>query len=140
MIAISRRSDAVSSYEYGCDLRRLFPWPGVGDPLWGAAVASVRPSEATTAHSHDEEEAFLVLRGHGTITIDDVSEKVSAGDLIYLPRHSHHSMRNDSDDDRLEFLTIFWGSREANLRMIEMAAALAAKLEPPRTVEVLIAE
>ena len=108
--------------------------------MWGAAVASVRPSEATTAHSHDEEEAFLVLRGHGTITIDDVSEKVSAGDLIYLPRHSHHSMRNDSDDDRLEFLTIFWGSREANLRMIEMAAALAAKLEPPRTVEVLIAE
>ena len=116
---IARSDDAKTQYEYGCDLRQLYPWPGVADPLWGSAIASVRGGEATTLHSHDEEETFIILRGRGKISVDGETQNVGSGDVIYLPRNSKHRIVNVSPDERLEFLTIFWGSPEAHARMKE---------------------
>ncbi|MCF4130072.1 cupin domain-containing protein [Methylobacterium sp. SyP6R] len=127
---IARAKDATSSYEYGCDLRRLYPWADVADPLWGSAIASVRPSESTTPHSHDEEETFLILDGAGIITVDDESSPIEAGDVIYLPRFSHHTVRNTSSLVPLRFLTIFWGSPEANARLMHIADQLKASTQP----------
>jgi mannose-6-phosphate isomerase-like protein (cupin superfamily) len=120
---ILRAADAPSSFLYGCDLRRLYPWPGVAEPLWGSAIASVRPGECTTEHGHDEEETFIILSGSGTISIDGEVQPIGRGDVIYLPRHSRHFVANGSADAPLEFLSIFWGSPEANARMAEMVAA-----------------
>jgi gentisate 1,2-dioxygenase len=129
---IDRAREAKSKYEYGCDLRRVYPWAGVTDPLfWGSSIASVRPSEATTPHSHDEEETFFILTGRGEITIDGETEQVEKGDVIYLPRHSHHTIRNLSDSEPLEFLDIYWGSPEANARTVEMLSA--RETEPSRS-------
>jgi mannose-6-phosphate isomerase-like protein (cupin superfamily) len=121
---IARARNAQTTYEYGCDLRRLYPWAGVADPLWGSAIASVRPGEATTPHAHDEEETFIILAGTGTITIDGTADRVETGDVIYLPRGSSHTIANASTSERLDFLTIFWGSPEARARMAEEVAAL----------------
>jgi mannose-6-phosphate isomerase-like protein (cupin superfamily) len=123
---IARAAEASTSYEFNCDLRRLFPWTGVADPLWGSAIASVRPNEATSPHSHDEEETFIILGGAGVISIDERTESVQRGDVIYLPRHSRHTIQNTSAEQPLEFLTIWWGSPEANSRMVDMARALIA--------------
>jgi mannose-6-phosphate isomerase-like protein (cupin superfamily) len=120
---IARARSAQTAYEYGCDLRRLYPWAGVADPLWGSAIASVRPGEATTPHAHDEEETFIILAGTGTITIDGAADQVETGDVIYLPRGSRHTIANASISERLDFLTIFWGSPEARARMAEEVAA-----------------
>lgn len=119
--------EARSDYEYGCDLRRLYPWPGVADPLWGGAIASVRPGESTSPHAHDEEETFLFLSGRGEMTINDEVEEVTAGDIVFIPRNSHHTVRNLSDEARLDFLSIFWGSPEANKRTLAMADELRAE-------------
>ncbi|MES2939160.1 MAG: cupin domain-containing protein [Pseudomonadota bacterium] len=123
---ILRAANAATSFEYNCDLRRLYPWPGVSDPLWGSSMASVRPDSATTPHSHDEEETFLILSGAGRIDIDGKSSDVARGDVIYLPRHCRHFITNVSADAPLEFLTIYWGSPEANARMERMVAASEA--------------
>jgi len=128
-VKIARCREANIAYEYGCDLRRLFPWAGVADPLWGSALASVRPNEATTPHSHDEEETFIILSGGGDISVDGQMASVERGDVIYLPRNSHHTIRNTSSTAPLEFITIFWGSPEANARMVEMARAQAGAPE-----------
>lgn len=113
--------DAVRNFEYGCDLRRIFPWEGVVNPLWGSAIASVRPLEGTTPHSHDEHETFLILSGEGEIRVDGDVQLIRSGDVVYLPPNSCHEVRNLADDRPLEFLTIFWGSAEANERMFAMA-------------------
>lgn len=121
---IQYSKEATSHYEYGCDMRRLYPWNNVAEPLWGNAICSVRPGESTTPHDHDEEETFLIQSGLGVITVDGEAAEVEAGDLIYLPRHSTHTIENRSQDQPLEFLTIFWGSPEANERMVQMAQDL----------------
>lgn len=123
---IQFRRDATSKFEYGCDMRRLYPWASVVDPLWGSAIASVRPGECTTPDFHDEHETFLVLSGRGEITVDDEVQEISDGDVVYLPPNSHHVVRNLSDEHRLEFLSIFWGSPEANERMLGMVDAMRA--------------
>lgn len=123
---IQHAKQAETKYEYGCDLRRLFPWDGVADPLWGSAIASVRPGEQTTPHDHDEDETFLILSGSGLITVDDETTEIEAGDVVFLPRGSHHSVRNLGEEERLEFLTIFWGSPEANERMVGIVRGMTA--------------
>lgn len=125
---IDRAREAKTKYEYGCDLRRVYPWAGVSDPLfWGSGIASVRPNEATHPHSHDEEETFFILSGRGEITIDGQSDQVERGDVIYLPRNSYHTIRNLSDSEPLEFLNIYWGSPEANAQTAEMLRAKEAE-------------
>src|SRR5437660_6788720 len=67
---LQRFRDSQPKYEYGCDLRRIYPWSEVASPVWGTAIASVRPNECTTPHSHNEFETFLVLSGQGRMTIE----------------------------------------------------------------------
>jgi mannose-6-phosphate isomerase-like protein (cupin superfamily) len=123
---VSFARDARPTYEYGCDLRRLYPWDGVSNPLWGSAIATVRPGESTTPHSHDEEETFVVISGTGMMQIADEQAEVGPGDVIYLPRNTHHTIVNRSDSEALQFITIFWGSPEANERMIALSRQFAA--------------
>lgn len=125
MIVLSKARDAKSQYEYGCDLRRLYPWAGVSNPLWGSAIATVRPSESTTLHAHDEDETFIIFSGNGTMTVDADTADVGPGDVIFLPRNCHHMIKNNSDSEPLQFLSIFWGSPEADARMVKMARQLS---------------
>ncbi|MBN8501833.1 MAG: cupin domain-containing protein [Sphingomonadales bacterium] len=114
MIHIDREADSKSSYEYGCDLRRLFPWQGVCDPTyWGGAIASVRPGEATTWDCHDEMETFILIEGRGVIEIDEESEPVSACDVIVIPRNSRHRIKNEDQNRNLKFVSIYWDSPAA---------------------------
>lgn len=118
---IARAQDASAKYEYGCDLRRLYPWPGVSDPVyWGAAIASVRPGEATSPHSHDEYETFIVLSGQGRMRILHELQQVGAGDVILIPKQHDHQITNISSEQPLVFLTIFWDSPEARQGMLQM--------------------
>ena len=114
---INRAKDAVVNYEYGCDLRRLYPWPGVASPVWGSAIAAVRPGEATEPHAHDECETFIVLSGHGRMEIQEETALLEDGDVVFIPRNRTHCFRNVSDHDPLVFISIYWDSPEARARM-----------------------
>lgn len=117
---IQRFREAATKYEYGCDLRRIYPWAEVASPFWGTAIASVRPGECTMPHSHNEFETFLVLSGRGQMTIENESEEMEAGDVVFIPKDKNHRFANLSDRDPLVFLTIFWDSPEARERMAEL--------------------
>ena len=119
---IQRGRDALVKYEYGCDLRRLYPWSGVASPVWGSAIASVRPAETTTPHAHDEAETFLVLSGRGRMEIDGEADVLEDGDVVFIPKGTTHRFQNLSGDAPLVFLSIFWDSPEARERMRRLVA------------------
>jgi mannose-6-phosphate isomerase-like protein (cupin superfamily) len=115
---IARKGESKSQYEYGCDLRRIYPWPGTCDPgYWGAAMASVRQGEATTIDSHDEFETFIIISGKGLMEIGEEAEVVTDGDVILIPKNCSHRIRNVDDREPLVFLSIFWDSEEAREKM-----------------------
>ena len=121
---IARQSEAQDKYEYGCDLRRLYPWPGTCDPLyWGAALATVRPGEATTLDQHDESETFLIISGRGSMEIEEESEAVGPGDMVLIPKNKRHRIVNLDSGQPLVFISIFWDSPEARRGIIERLTA-----------------
>jgi quercetin dioxygenase-like cupin family protein len=56
------------------------------------------PGQGTVAHHHvDEDEAFLVLEGRGTISVDDENFAVEKHSLVFAPVGSKHGLQADRD-------------------------------------------
>ncbi len=119
---LQRANDAQVKYEYGCDLRRIYPWGGVASPVWGTAIASVRPGESTDPHAHNEFETFLVLSGKGKMFLGDEAEELVTGDVVFIPKEKPHRFANLSSEEPLVFLSIWWDSPEARERMAELVS------------------
>lgn len=50
--------------------------------------------------SHEgAEQAYVVVRGTGTMNVSGDAQSVSEGDLILVPPATEHSIRNDGSDD-----------------------------------------
>ena len=50
--------------------------------------------------SHEEaEQAYVVVRGTGTMSVAGDTQSVSEGDLILVPPATEHSVRNDGEED-----------------------------------------
>jgi mannose-6-phosphate isomerase-like protein (cupin superfamily) len=49
-------------------------------------------------HSHEEsEQAYVVVRGAGTMSVAGDTQEVGEGDLILVPPATDHSIRNDGE-------------------------------------------
>jgi methionyl-tRNA synthetase len=56
------------------------------------------------------------------MTIEDETEEMVAGDVVFIPKDKNHRFANTSGTDPLVFLTIFWDSPEARERMAELVS------------------
>ncbi|MRU17097.1 cupin domain-containing protein [Roseovarius sp. A21] len=109
---VQRKSDATTSFEYNCHLRRLYPWAGVADtkrPVseFGAVWVTVDPMTDADDHDHDEEETFIVIAGTARFEMEGQSTLLHPGDVGYVPRYWHHRMANPGTEP-LTFIDIYW--------------------------------
>src|SRR5262245_36234816 len=91
--------EALESEPHGVWFRDLYPWDAIDHTPFGSSLAIVEPGGRTMLHSHDPAETFIICRGAGTISVDQQSEPVAPGDVIYLPPGCVHDLRNDSPTD-----------------------------------------
>ncbi|KEO82585.1 class I tRNA ligase family protein [Tumebacillus flagellatus] len=105
---ILRAQDSTVTQEYGIQCRRLYPWKDVVQPPFGSLLGVVEPGETSSPHNHHEGETFFIVRGSGLMKVDDETAEVSAGDLIYMPAFTKHSLKNTSATEQLVFLTVWW--------------------------------
>ncbi|BET98879.1 cupin domain-containing protein [Xenorhabdus taiwanensis] len=101
-------------YEYGLDGIRTFPWRNVNTPI-GSGYCIVRPFTETLPHINqpdDEDELFIGIQGHALVVIDDKEYPFTQGDQVFIPRGSHHYVRNNSDQP-FHFFTIWWNQAGA---------------------------
>ena len=93
-------------------------------PMRGNAVhittgmAALPPGFTTKAHSHAAEEIALFLRGSGTVDIDGVAHRVSAGTLLVTPSDLVHVTHSDPGDAPLIVLW-FYAPPGSEARWIE---------------------
>lgn len=109
---VQRSDDAGFTFEYNCNMRRIYPWTGVANtkrPMteFGLVWVEVDPGTAVDAHEHDEEETFLILSGRAQLELEGQVTTLSAGDVVYIPRYWRHQMRNPFAD-KLVFADIYW--------------------------------
>ena len=68
-------------------------------------VVEWQPGNKGTMVAHKEkEQTFFMLRGHGEVTVDGVTEKVKPGDLVFVPRNTAHT--TESFDQTLSYLCL----------------------------------
>ncbi len=54
------------------------------------------PGQGTVEHHHiNDDEAFFVIEGEGTITVDDESFEVGTHDLVFAPKGARHGLQAD---------------------------------------------
>ena len=68
------------------------------------AYATVAPESTTIPHSLEQSEAYYILKGTGKMTVGLETEKVSAGDTVFIPPNTVHYIQNTSSSEPLEFL------------------------------------
>ena len=69
------------------------------------AYGVLKPGKVIELHTDPYEEIYYLLQGRGTMTVGDDQQKVSAGDVIWLPYGVPHSLANDGDEDCITLVT-----------------------------------
>lgn len=82
---------------------------GIQAPF-GHAWGHLGPHSAMAGHSHATEEVYFVHRGQGVVVVGDEERSVTAGEVIEIPPHTYHTMRNESDGELLWF-ALWWEQR-----------------------------
>lgn len=81
--------------------RRPFP-----NDIKDAFVAWTRlqPNSAVGRHIQRGWELYYIVSGEGRFTLDDEESEVRAGDLLFTPDGSWHSIENTGDDELVIFV------------------------------------
>ena len=83
----------------------LHPDKAALDIRYSLAYAVLHPGKASQTHRLKTSEVYYVLEGEGIMHINDESEKVHAGQVIYIPPHAKQFIQNTGKLD-LKFLCI----------------------------------
>jgi len=98
---------------YNVLAQRLPRLDGAQEPYEGGAWVVVAPGTTMTEHVNPagESELFYVVEGSGLLRIDGEKDRtVKFGDTVFIPPHHGHSLVNTTDE-RLVFLSLWWGGR-----------------------------
>jgi methionyl-tRNA synthetase len=77
--------------------------PGVG---LSVAWVEVAGGSAQEVHAHEEEQAYLVVRGRGMMRVGEEEAEVTEGDLVHVPSGVSHGLANASGEERLVYASI----------------------------------
>ena len=58
----------------------------------------VEPGSEQAPHRHDSEQAYIVIQGFGQMMVGEEEEKVSRGDMVYIPPGILHGIKNISQE------------------------------------------
>jgi len=105
---IRKLEPAHFAREYDILTQRQYPWADVVKPPFGSLVGVIEPGNTSKPHNHHEGETFFIVSGRGLMKVDEETAEVEAGDLIYMPPFTTHSLTNLSETDNLTFLTVWW--------------------------------
>ena len=76
----------------------LFNWQDVDTPCRQISIASFHAGDVCEEHRHETlDEHFYWLKGQGCFVIDGETIPFSAGDYIYVPAKSNHSIFISAD-------------------------------------------
>jgi methionyl-tRNA synthetase len=111
----------------------IYPWPNVVSPPFSTTACIVEPGQATDPHNHFEAESFFITKGKGKITVGKEVAEVEAGDVIYFPPGSHHTLANESEEP-LHFFTFYWKDEQVLNRALVQQAEAEMATRPKRVL------
>ncbi len=93
MLITNRRNTSFGQYE-GFTTHLLVGERNSGSTEISIQITDVEPDGMQFLHSHEQEQCYYIVSGTGRITIDNVSEGVTAGDAVFIPSNAVHGIKN----------------------------------------------
>jgi mannose-6-phosphate isomerase-like protein (cupin superfamily) len=69
-----------------------------------AGIVWVQPNARIHEDSHEFDEVYYVIRGEAEVVVEDVPQRMEAGDVVLIPARKRHHVRNSGDG----VFEIFW--------------------------------
>lgn len=99
MKIINREHAAIIRTPHGSEIRPLMDRTTSGIAQCSLAEETLPAGARVGRHYHVEtEEVYYIVRGEGRMTIDDEVCDVKAGDCIFIPRGSVHTLENTGSE------------------------------------------
>jgi len=96
---VVRREDGRLFDALGAPVWRLVHPKTVGSSQLGVSLCLMEPGDVVRRHSHDYEEAYYVIRGTGTMTLEGEGEiRLEPGLAVYVPPGRVHGQVADGDE------------------------------------------
>ncbi len=88
----------------------------IGESLLEAELVCYEPGQVTQEHFHThQEELYYIVEGSGTVTIGGETRAITAGDLVFSPADTPHSI-GAGDERMVMFFVKGPGQAEARER------------------------
>lgn len=95
MIIVNRQQAAIINTPHGSEIRPLIDRTTSSIERCSLAEEVLPAGKSVSRHYHLEtEEVYYILHGEGRMTVGSEVKEVSAGDAIFIPRGSTHTLEN----------------------------------------------
>lgn len=68
---------------------------------------TVKPHCALGGATHEEDEIYYILSGHGKLKLDETIVSIGPNQIVFIPAGCFHALDNSESDEDLAILT-FW--------------------------------
>lgn len=79
---------------------------------FSSRLVNVPPGESTNPHNHHDVEMWIILNGKGLLHSNGKDYFVNEGEIVYFDPLDSHVITNQSTNELLQFLTIWWEDME----------------------------
>jgi mannose-6-phosphate isomerase-like protein (cupin superfamily) len=99
MLILNRNNSKVINTPHGSEIRPLMDRTTSAIQKCSLAEEILPAGSAVGRHFHREtEEIYYILSGSGEMTVGSETEKVSAGDAVYIPANNIHTLNNTGSE------------------------------------------
>ncbi|MGI9105914.1 MAG: cupin domain-containing protein [Pyrinomonadaceae bacterium] len=99
MLIVNRQQAAVIETPHGSEIRPLIDRTTSEIELCSLAEEVLPVGASVGRHHHVEtEEIYYLLAGRGRMTVATETREVAAGDAVFIPRGTIHTLENTGDE------------------------------------------
>jgi mannose-6-phosphate isomerase-like protein (cupin superfamily) len=105
IVKVVRESEGQTFVQETCRATILLSPDNVASRGMDLGILHLQPRSKTLPNMHPRsEEMFYLLKGKGTITVEDETEEIEAGVAIYIPENVVHHFENTQDGEMVFIL------------------------------------
>jgi mannose-6-phosphate isomerase-like protein (cupin superfamily) len=105
LVKVVRENEGRTFVQETCRATMLLSPENVASRGMDLGMLHLRPRSKTEPNIHPgSEEMFYLLKGKGTITVEDETEEIEAGAAIYIPENVVHHFENTQDEEMVFIL------------------------------------
>ena len=105
IVKVVRESEGRTFVQETCRATILLSPDNVSSRGMDLGILHLQPRSKTLPNIHPRsEEMFYLLKGKGTITVEEETEEIEAGVAIYIPENVIHHFENTQDEEMIFIL------------------------------------